>query len=64
MVTGDKTSPVWSTSLRVKSRVVSLRLRSHDLHVGPAVNFSIRVRTHVYEARGDLVISTLEFEGC
>ena len=64
MITGDKVSPIWSVSLRVKSRVVMLRQRSHEIHIGAAVDFSLLIRTYLYEARGDLVINRLEFVDC
>ena len=64
MTTGDKVSPIWSTSLRLRSRVTTLRKQSHAILIGPAVNFSLIIRTNVYEARGDFIVSGLEFVGC
>ena len=64
MKTGDKMSPIWSESLRVKSRVIMLRQRSHVIHIGAALDFSIIIRVRVYEAKGDFVISRLQFRNC
>ncbi|KAL5270042.1 hypothetical protein ACHWQZ_G003504 [Mnemiopsis leidyi] len=64
MKTGDKMSGIWSESLRVKSRVIMLRQRNHVIHIGAALDFSILIRVSVYEAKGDFVISRLQFRSC